>query len=397
MFQDIAGTEEFQSGAASEVSGIKVVDARTVEFTLSLPVYSMIQRFALPPGFIVPKEAVEAAGDNIGFQPMGAGPFVLESWEPGVIITGTRNPNYYEPDRPFFDRFEMELLVEPSVGILRMEAGEADIALDWVPSSEYPRISSDPVLAEQLLPTAGFPNIDYVVLNTTIEPYSNPDVRKAMSMAVDRQRIVQILNGRAVPAAGAIGPTVLGDNKELQPLEYDPEGARALLASAGYPDGFSGNFLVNTDPTNITVVQTLINDWAAVGINLEMTSVDNAQFLDILINQKDTLEVVMTNWYQDYPDPSNIYEPLLHCGAIASSYNWGQFCDPELDAAFEAANSIPPGDARWAAFSDFEAMLVDRTPVIYLHHLVNYYFTSARLDIVSDPAILLRWDAAGLK
>jgi ABC-type transport system substrate-binding protein len=190
---------------------------------------------------------------------------------------------------------------------------------------------------------------------------------------------------------------VLGDNQDLAPLEYDPDGARELLAAAGYPDGFSGTFLVNTDPTNVSVVQALINDWAAVGINLEMTSIDNAQFLDTLINQKDSLEVVMTNWYQDYPDPSNIYEPLLHCDAIEASYNWGQFCSPELDAAFEAANAIPPGDERWAAFADFEAMIVEEMPVIYLDHLVNYYYTSSRLDIIADPGILLRWDTATLR
>jgi peptide/nickel transport system substrate-binding protein len=394
MFEAIAGVPEFREGSAADVSGIQIVDARTVTFTLQFPVWSLIQRFALPPGFIVPQEAVETAGENFARMPLGAGPFVLETWQSGVIISGARNPFYYEEGKPVFDRFEMQLGVEPSVGILRMEAGEADIALDFVPNSEYPRISSDPALAAQLLPTAGFPNIDYVVLNNAIAPFNNVDVRRAMSMAVDRERLVQILNGRAVPAAGPIPPSVQGNNAELAPMEYNPEGALELLASAGYPDGFTAQFLVNTDPTNLSVVQALMADWEAVGIIMELTSVDNAQFLDILINQPDTLQVVMTNWYLDYPDPSNIYEPLLQCGG---SYNWGQYCSDELDAQFIEANAIPPGEARWAAFSSFEAALFDQMPNIFLNHQLNFYFTSARLNIASDPAVLLRWDAASLK
>jgi ABC-type transport system substrate-binding protein len=394
MFEAISGSAAFVNGEADEIAGIQVVDDRTVTFTLDKPVWSLIQRFALPPGFIVPEQGVAAAGDNFARQPLGAGPFMLESWEPGVRITGVRNPNYYEAGLPVFDRFEMQLGVEPSVGILRIEAGEADVALDFVPNADYPRIVADPVLADRLLPTAGFPNIDYMIMNTTIAPYNDVRVRRALAAAVDRDRLVQILNGRALPAAGPIPPIVQGNNAELQPPAYDPEAARALLAEAGYPDGFTAQLFVNTDPTNLSVVQALISDFAAIGVNVELTSVDNAVFLDTVINQRETLELIMTNWYLDYPDPSNIYEPLLACDG---SYNWGQFCSEALDAQFEAANSIPPGDARWAAFSDFEAAIFDEMPNVFLEHQLNFYFLSERINLASDPAVLFRWDAAALK
>ncbi len=393
FFSDIAGAADYLAGTASEVSGIKIIDERTVEFTFSTAVWTMLQRFALPPGFIVAREGVEAAGDQFGRQPLGAGPFVLENWESGVVITGTRNPNYYLPDRPVFDRFEMQLGVEPSVGILRMEAGEADISLDFVPNADYPRISADPAISGQLLPTAGFPNIDYLIMNPNIEPFDDLAVRKAMSLAVDRARLVQILNGRAVPASGPIPPVVLGDNKEIQPDAFDPDAAKAALAEAGYPEGFTTQLYTNTDPTNLSIVQALIADWSSIGVTIEVTQMDNAVFLDTIINQGETLPMIMTNWYLDYPDPSNVYEPLLKCGG---SYNWVKFCDPDLDAKFDVANAIPLGDERWAAFSQFEADIVAAQPNIFLHHLVNYYFHSARLSIISDPAILLRWDTATL-
>ncbi|MCA9903502.1 MAG: ABC transporter substrate-binding protein [Anaerolineae bacterium] len=396
MFDAISGIAPFVDGSADAISGIAVVDDRTVTFTLDFPVWSLIQRFALPPGFIVPPEADEAAaaaGSTIDQMPLGAGPFVLDSWQSGVKITGSRNPYYYLPDRPIFDSFELEIGLEPSVGILRMEAGEADITLDFVPNSEYPRISADPVLSEQLLPTAGFPNVDYMIFNTNIEPFNNVDVRHAMNMAIDHQRLVQILNGRAVPSEGPIPPSVLGNNADLPPIPYDPDGARALLASAGYADGFTAELLTNNDPTNLSVAQALLADFSAVGITIDMIQVDDSVFVDTVINQPDSLQLVLTNWYLDYPDPSNVWEPLLSCGG---SYNWGRYCNEDLEAQFAVANANPPGDARWAAFSDFEAAIAADYPWGFLVHQINYYFKSARVTVPTDPAILLRWDAAFL-
>jgi ABC-type transport system substrate-binding protein len=394
MFADIQGAAEFQAGTATEVSGIRVVDPSTIEFTLTHPVWSIMQRFALPPAFIVAQEGVEAAGTQFGFQPLGAGPFMLESWESGVRITGVRNPYYYEEGKPYFDRFELDLGIEPSVGILRIESGEADVSLDLVPNTDYPRLSTDPVLSARLLPTAGFPNTDYMIINNNKEPFSNLDVRRAMSMAIDRDRLNQILNGRAVPLGGFLPPGVPGDNSDVLPDPYDPDAAKQLLSTAGYPDGFSTTMLSNTDPISLSESQAVIADLAAIGIQVELTTLDNAQFLDVLISKPDTLDLVMTAWFMDYQDPSNNWEPLLMCDG---SYNWAQYCNPELDAAFAEINLIPFGEDRWSAFAEFEAQVADQVPNVFLVHRLDFYFTSERLQIISDPAVLLNFADATVK
>lgn len=125
-----------------------------------------------------------------------------------------------------------------------------------------------------------------------------------------------------------------------------------MLAAAGYPDGLTTEILTNTDPTNVSVSQAIIADWAQIGVNATLSTIDNAQFLDILINQPETFQVVMTNWYMDYQDPSNVYEPLFGCGG---SYNWGGYCNEEIQSVFDVNNLIPFGDARWAAFAEFES------------------------------------------
>jgi ABC-type transport system substrate-binding protein len=391
FFDGISGAIAYRDGEAEEITGIQVIDPLTVEFTLDFPVWTFLQRLALPPGAIIAREGVEAAGDDFGRQPAGAGPFVLDSWEPGLRITGSRNPNYFKEGAPVVDGFTIDLLVDQAVGILRMESGEADIALDWVPSAEYPRISADPVLAERLIPSVAFPNIDYIVFQHRRPPFDNVEVRRALSMAINRDRLVQLLNGRPVPATGPLPPAMPGNNADLVPFAYDPDAAREMLAAAGYAEGFATTMLTNTDSTNLQVAQAIVADWQEIGVMTEITTIDNAQFLDILINQPDTIDTVMTNWYHDYLDPSNTYEPLLQCGG---SYNWGGYCNEELDAIFEEYNAIPPSDERWSAFAEFEAMLFEESPNAFLYHLSNFYYRSERLNIESDPAFLLKFDTA---
>jgi peptide/nickel transport system substrate-binding protein len=394
MFTDIAGTPEFEDGSATEVSGIKVLDPKTVQFTLSTPVWSIMQRFALPPAFIVAKEGVQAAGDQFGFQPLGAGPFMLDSWESGVKITGVRNPYYYEEGKPYFDGFELDLGVEPSVGVLRIENGEADVSLDFVPNADYTRLKDDSTLSKQLLPTAGFPNTDYMILNNNKAPFDKLEVRQAISKAIDRERMSQILNNRAVPLGGFLPPGIPGDNPNVLPDTYDPEAAKALLAQAGLPDGFHTTLLTNTDPISVDESQAVINDLAQIGIQVDLTTIDNAQFLDLLVSKPDDLEMVMTSWFMDYVDPSDNWEPLLKCGG---SYNWAKYCNEGLDAEFAKANLLPQGDSRWAAFADFEAKVAEQVPNVFLVHRVDYYFTSARLDLKTNPAILMNFADAKVK
>jgi oligopeptide transport system substrate-binding protein len=394
MFATIAGVEAFQTGKATEVSGIKIIDKRTIEFTMTTSVWSMMQRFALPPAFIIAKEGVEAAGDEFGRKPLGAGPFVLDSWQSGVKIVGKRNPNYYESGQPFFDGFELQLGVEPSVGILKIESGEADVSLDFVPNADYPRLVGDAALSKRLLALAAFPNLDYIIINNNVEPLNKLEVRQAMSMAVDRERLTKITNGRSVPAAGFLPPKVPGDNASLKPLPYDVAGAKALLAKAGFPDGFSTTMLSNTDPTAVSIAQAVIADLAAIGVKVELTSLDNAQFLNLLTTKPADIRLVMTEWYMDYQDPSNNWEPLLKCDG---SYNWAKYCSKDLDTIFEKANLIPLGEERWKAFADFEAKVNEQVPNIFLEHRVNYYFLSARINLESDAAILFKFASATLK
>lgn len=394
FFDMIEGADAVIAGETTELSGI-TVDGRTVTFRMTRPEWTLTQRFALPPGFIIAREGVDAAGADFGRQPLGAGPFVLESWQSGVQLNAVRNPNYYNQGFPLVDRVQIDIGIDPSVGVLRIENGEADVSLDFVPNSDYPRIVSDPMLADNLIEITAFPNVQYLIPDTREgSPFASVEVRRALSLAIDRDRLSIIYNNRAVPAAGLIPPTVLGDNPDLIPV-YDPDAARALLAEAGFADGFSTTIVSTTDPTDVAVAQAIIEDWAAVGVTAELLPLEFAQWLDVATNRPQEMPVGFIGWFLDYQDPSNVYEPLVAC---TGSFNPGAHCNEAMDAFFFEAKLIPPGEERWAAFAELEAMMFETMPNIPLVHVRNFYYTSDRVtNLQPDPALLLNFEQVSVE
>jgi ABC-type transport system substrate-binding protein len=394
FFGMIEGADAVIAGETTELSGI-VIDGRTITFNMTRPEWTLWQRFALPPGFIIAREGVEAAGEDFGRQPLGAGPFTLESWQSGVQMVAVRNPNYYREGLPMVDRVEIAIGVEPSVGILRIENGEADVSLDFVPNSDYPRIASDPALADNLLEITAFPNVQYLIPDTREgSPFASAEVRRALSMAIDRDRLAILYNNRAVPATGLIPPSVAGDNPDLMPV-YDPDSARAMLAEAGFPEGFSTTIVSTTDSTDMVIAQAVVEDWAAVGVTAELQAIEFAQWLDVAFNRPQEMPVGYIGWFLDYQDPSNVYEPLVAC---TGSFNPGAHCNEEMDTFFFDAKLIPPGEERWAAFAELEAMTFETMPNIPLVHVRNFYYTSSRVtNLKPDPALLLNFEEVSIE
>ncbi|MEL6271458.1 MAG: ABC transporter substrate-binding protein [Chloroflexota bacterium] len=394
MFESIAGSEAYIAGEADSLEGIEIVDERTVRFTLSFPEYTFIQRMTLPFASLVPQEEVERLGEDFARNPVGAGPFTLESYDPGLQYTFVRNPNYYREGFPVVDRVEIQIGVDASTSILRIESGEADVSLDVVPNADYPRIVQDDALSENLLPSQAFPNIIYLTVDTRSEPLNDVMVREALSMAIDRERLTQLLNNRAIPAAGPIPPIVQGDNPDLVPDSFDPEGAAALLAEAGYPDGLTTEIYTYTDPTLTSVAQAIAQDWSEAGVTAEVITLDFAPLLDLAFSTPEELPVMLIDWYYDYQDPSNTYQPLVECGG---SFNVSGYCNEAMDAVEDEAKVIPFSDERWAAYAELEGMVAEELPIIPLYHVTQYYYTSARVDnIASHPSYILNFETISI-
>jgi peptide/nickel transport system substrate-binding protein/oligopeptide transport system substrate-binding protein len=237
------------------------------------------------------------------------------------------------------------------------------------------------------------PNIFYLGFNTREAPFNDVKVRQALSMAVDRDRIVKLLNGRPLAANGLFPPNLSGDNPDLPALTYDPDAAKALLKDAGFADGLSTKIYATTDPADQTVVQAIVQDWEAVGVKTEIVSLEFSQILDIMYgSDPGQMPVLYLSWYADYPDPSDFYQPLLQCNA---ANNTGGFCDEALDKLEAAAAAIPPGDDRWKAYGALEEAINKDMPWVFVFYGRNFFYTSARVkDLNPHPTYGLTFETA---
>ncbi len=403
FFHSIVGADKMTAGTAETLDGITAVDDHTVKFTLSQPDATFLNVLALNFASVVPKEAVEAANGDFGKHPVGSGAFTLKEWTIGQRLVFVKNPDYFIKDRPHVDTFTVEVGQEPLVALLRLQKGEVDIAGDGIPPAKYLEMKKSPefegmIVDRQQLETS------YVTLNTQVKPFDNAKVRQAVNMAINKDRIVRIINGRATPASQVLPPLMPGYDQAYKGYAYDPEKAKALLAEAGLKDGFSTQiYTSNTDPQP-RITQAIQQDLAAIGVKAEIKAVANPNVIAAGGTQGQAPMVWSggLGWIADFPDPSDFYGPILGCGsAVAGGWNWSWYCNKDIDARGQAADAMPvPAKAEernkaWAQiFTDIQTNDAPWIPVFNERRVVA---KSKRMggpdEIYIDPTRVIDYEA----
>ena len=370
----IKGSEEFANGEADSVEGIEVLDDYTIRFTLTQADASFLNVMALNFSFIVPKEEIEKWGEDFGHHPMGTGPFVFQEWVPGQSLTFVRSEEYFRPELPYLDGVEVQIGVGPEVALLRLEKGEVDYLGDGIPPGEFVRLTEDPAWENRIVHAVRV-HTGYIALNTQLAPFDDVRVRRAVNMAIDKDRIIQLLNGRGVPAVGMLPPLMPGYDPDVKGYDYDPEGAQALLAEAGYPNRFN-TFMecISVDPEP-KLCESIQNDLRQIGIDLEVRTLSPST----VINDAGTpgkVPMVWSGglaWIQDYPHPSDFYGPILGCdSAVEGGWNWPMYCNPELDARELAARGMSDWDASMEEYQEIFQILLDDAVWVPVLHQEDY-------------------------
>jgi ABC-type transport system substrate-binding protein len=342
FFGMIAGFDEVAAGDTPELSGIEVVDPTTVIFTLSRPDATFLHVMAINFSFAVPKEAVEEQGEDFGRNPVGTGAYKMTDWTLGQQVVFERNPDYYREGLPKLDRIEFQVGQEPLVALLRLQQGEVDILGDGVPPAKFLEVKNTPSDDYQVI-EGGQLHTGYVTMNVKMAPFDNKLVRQAVNHAINKDRIIRIVNGRAVPANQPLPPAMPGYAEDYEGYAYDPETAKELLAEAGMEGGFETElFAMNTDP-NPRIAQAIQQDLAAVGITAELKTLAQANVI-AAGGEEDQAPMIWSGgmaWIADFPDPSNFYGPILGCGgAVPGGWNWAWYCNEELDAKAAEADAM---------------------------------------------------------
>ncbi|MCE6959836.1 ABC transporter substrate-binding protein [Cereibacter sphaeroides] len=382
FFGSIKGFEAMAGGSATTLEGVTVVDPATVRIELSRPDATFLHVMALNFASVVPKEAVEAAGADFGKQPVGTGAFRLAEWTLGQRLVFEKNADYWREGVPYLDGVVFEVGQEPIVALLRLQNGEVDVPGDGIPPAKFTEVMADPAQAARVV-EGGQLHTGYITLNVTQPPFDNVKVRQAVNMAINKERITQIINGRAVPATQPLPPSMPGHAKDYAGYPHDVEKAKALLAEAGFADGFETElYLMNTDP-NPRIAQAIQQDLSRIGIRASIQSLAQANVIEAGGNG--SAPMVWSGgmaWIADFPDPSNFWGPILGCaGAGEGGWNWSKFCDKELDALATEADSFrdPADPARLAKWSEVYVKAMEQAPWVPVFNEQRYTMKSARM------------------
>ena len=390
----LKGFDDFQAGKATELAGVQAVDDHTVKIELIRPDSTLLHLMALNFSFVVPKEVVEAEGQDFGHKPVGTGGYKVAEWTSGQSIVLERNTDYFKAGRPYLDKITFQIGQEPVVNLLRLQKGEIDIPGDGVPPAKFTEVMNDPkwkenvIVAEQL-------HTGYVTMNVNIKPFDNVAVRQAVNMAINKERVVQIINNRAVPANQPLPPAMPGYDKAFKGYTYDVEGAKAKLKEAGLEGGFETDlYVANTDPQP-RIAQAIQQDLSAIGIKANLKNLDQGNVI-AAGGKKDGAPMIWSGgmaWIADFPDPSNFYTVILGCaGAVEGGWNWAWYCNPDLDKRAEEANAMTdPAKAgeRAAAWGKIFTDLMADAPWAPVFNEKAYVIHSARIagpeGVFADP------------
>lgn len=363
---DIIGVREMNAGQSEHVSGLKVIDERTLQVTIDAPKSYFPMKLTYPTAFVVDKANVES-GEDWYRRPNGTGPYKLVEWLPKERIVYERNMDFYlgAPSIPY-----VVVNMYAGVGFRLYESGEIDIA--GLPLYSVDRFTdpAEPMRNEVL---AGV-NLctGYVVFDVDKPPFDDPKVRQAFSMAFDRQKYIDVLyDGRSLPAIGVYPPGLPGFNVNLNGLPYDPETARKLLAESKY--GTSLPPIVFTDAgygSDVGAdVAAMVQMWQQnLGVEIIIENLEPNFYLE-QIYAGNHGQLMSTGWCADYPDPENFADVLFHTG---SAQNNGHYSNAALDALLEQARTERDVTKRIALYQQAEQMIVNDAAVLFTVHSLSY-------------------------
>lgn len=372
FYMSIVGAQVFNVGKAKEIAGFKAVDRYTVQIDLTHPDATLLAALSMPFTAVVPKEWVQKWGNQFVRHPLGTGPYMMDHWTAGQELVLVRNPNWHYwrtdgGDKAWVDGFTFRFSVTPTRALLLLKKGQNDVLGDYIASSDYVSVTTDPVWKKQVAEQPAIA-IDYLFMNVQMKPFDNLKVRQAVAWAIDREKLLKLISGAGSPLnqifpAGLPGH-VVGSAGDF--YGYDLAKAKQLLAEAGYPNGFSTMlYSHNIDPWP-KVIQSIQNDLAQVGIKAGVKLLAKDTYWTLIGMPKKT-PMGLQDWWQDFPDPSDFILPLFSkSNAVENGANPSYWWDPTVEAQLKQSFAMTDGAQRLALFETMQKEVMDQAPAVPL-------------------------------
>ncbi len=363
----------------ARLKSIEAVDEYTVKFTLCIPDPAFLSKVSFITNAIQEKAVLDATkGDSakLSENPNGTGPFRVKEWVHGDHITFEANPDYWG-EKAKSQEVILKWSAEAAQRLLELQSGEADIVENIAPE-DFETVQNDSNLKLNLREPV---NIFYLGMNVNLKPFDDVKVRQAVNMAIDRQRIVDLFYPKGSIAASQFLPPALvpGHDPKLQVPKPDIEGAKKLLAEAGYPNGFEVPLSYREVsrvylPSPGKVAQEIQAQLAEIGITAKITPIESATFIQEVRDGK-TQPLYLLGWGADYPDTTNFFD--THFSAAIKQF--GDYF-PDIAEEIAAGAAVVDPAERQAHYDKVNQLLAEHLPMIPIAHGVAANASSVKLE-----------------
>ncbi len=368
---DIVGVKAKLRGEATEISGVRVLDQRTLEITIDDAKSYFLAKMTYPTAFVLDQANVESSRRWFR-EPNGTGPFRLAEYTPGETLILARN-EFYHLGPPLLEK--VRFILSGGTSMLMYENDE--IHITGVGLADLDRVldPSSPLSSELYNAPPRF-STDYIGMNVKEPPFDDPKVRQALNYAINKDLIAsEIMAGLVVPAKGILPRDFPAYNAGPPGYEYDPEKARQLLSESKYGDDMD-NFprimltTAGSFGSNVGLdLEVILEMWSQnLGIEVLIQQTEFATYLQDL--NKRRFQMFQIGWIADYPDPENFLDLLFHS---ESNNNHTGYDNAEADRLLETARTEPDQEARYQLYRRAEELIMSEAPWVPLWYSGEQY------------------------
>lgn len=366
----------FKGDKDSLVKDVTVVDKSTIKFVLNRPFAAFPA--AIGSGYfgIASPAAVKKAGAKYGTPgslAVGTGPFVFQEWRSGDRIILAKNPNYWKAGTPKVNQLVIRFVDDPAARLAQLRAGQLDFTVDLTPD-QLKEVQADANLETVLRPSF---NVGYLALNPSYAPLAKPEVRRAIAQAINKQAIVKAFWGELGKHDSQFIPPSLNwaESDKVKDYEFNPQQVKAMLAKAGYPNGFDLDLWYMPVsrpyfPTPKPIAEALAADLSAIGIRVKLLTKDWSAYLADRLKPPG-FQAFMLGWTGDYGDPDNFYYPHFGPGSTADLGNWK---NPKVLELLDQGRASGDKAARGKIYAEVSEILhgeAVRLPIVHSQPLLG--------------------------
>ncbi|MBC2606460.1 ABC transporter substrate-binding protein [Pelagicoccus albus] len=362
-----------------DVASVEAAGPMDLRITLSQPNASMLRSLAIFPAWLISPKAFETYGSQMQRHPVGTGPYRLVEWRPNEAIVMERNPNYWG-EAPAFERLILKVVPDNTTRLLQLKSGAVQ-GMDGLQPTEVASLREDPNLTVY---EEGGLNVGYLAYNQDSSRVSIPEVREALSLAVDRESFAAVaLEGAGRPAKFPLPEGFLGYPENGSGIPYDPDRARELIGPFKelFVDKPLEILVMNAPrpylPDPVTAATFIKGQFEAIGVPTKVVSVDFKTQLDLLRNGE--FEIGMIGWVGDNGDTDNFLSVFFGSWAAekGTATNYSFYRNDEMDRLLLTARKTVDSKKREELYGEVLDLWMRDIPLLPLCHGDNIVVLSS--------------------